>query len=81
MLLDPLTGRGEEATLLAASLLGPDVPLAGGAAGDDLAMHACSVGTRGRSASDAVVIARVGVSVLSASEWPTGIPPSPGPSE
>ncbi|MEZ4372802.1 MAG: FIST N-terminal domain-containing protein [Polyangiaceae bacterium] len=59
MLLDPLTGRGEEATLLAASLLGPDVPLAGGAAGDDLAMTSCEVGVPGHAGSDAVAIARV----------------------
>src|ERR1700684_3839760 len=38
LLLDPLAGNGEEATLAAASLLGPNVPLAGGAAGDDLRM-------------------------------------------
>ncbi|MCA9629155.1 MAG: FIST C-terminal domain-containing protein [Myxococcales bacterium] len=59
LLLDPLTGRGEEATLLAASLLGPDVPLAGGAAGDDLAMASCLVGLPGRTLSDAVVTARI----------------------
>ncbi len=59
MLLDPLTGRGEEATLLAAGLLGPDVPLAGGAAGDDLAMRACEVGLPGHCQTNAVVIARL----------------------
>ncbi|MCA9606709.1 MAG: hypothetical protein KC619_13985, partial [Myxococcales bacterium] len=32
VLLDPLSGTGEEATLIAASVLGPDVRLAGGAA-------------------------------------------------
>src|ERR1041384_7996114 len=43
LLLDPLAGNGEEATLVAASLLGNDVPLAGGAAGDDLKMAAAHV--------------------------------------
>lgn len=59
MLLDPLTGKGEEATLLAAALLGPDVPMAGGAAGDDLAMKHCEVAVPGQVASDAVVFARL----------------------
>ncbi len=36
LLLDPLAGNGEEATLIASSMLGADVRLAGGAAGDDL---------------------------------------------
>jgi methyl-accepting chemotaxis protein len=57
LLLDPLAGNGEEATLTAASLLGPGVPLAGGAAGDDLQMKATYL-ARGREAtSDAAVIA------------------------
>src|SRR5262249_55493125 len=36
LLVDPLAGNGEEATLIASSLLGENVRLAGGAAGDDL---------------------------------------------
>jgi methyl-accepting chemotaxis protein len=56
MLLDPLAGCGEEATLLAATLLGDDVRLAGGAAGDDLAMRATQVALGNRAAEDAVVI-------------------------
>jgi methyl-accepting chemotaxis protein len=59
MLLDPLAGRGEEATLLAATLLGDDVRLAGGAAGDDLQMRATTVSCGPRAASDAVAIALV----------------------
>ncbi len=57
LLLDPLAGNGEEATLLAASLLGEGVRLAGGAAGDDLAMRRTQVACGGRAASDAVVVA------------------------
>src|SRR5579859_7302031 len=54
LLLDPLAGNGEEATLLAASMLGEDVRLAGGAAGDDLSMRATHVALGSRTASDAV---------------------------
>src|SRR6185369_1037793 len=57
LLLDPLAGNGEEATLIAASLIGADVRLAGGAAGDDLAMKETRVSLGGRAASDAVVVA------------------------
>jgi methyl-accepting chemotaxis protein len=59
MLLDPLTGVGEEATLIAGSLLGPDVPLAGGAAGDDLKMSRTEVGLGARVETNAVVLAMV----------------------
>lgn len=61
MLLDPLSGNGEEATLIAAATLGGDAPvrLAGGAAGDDLGMKATHVGLGERVASDAVVIASI----------------------
>jgi methyl-accepting chemotaxis protein len=57
MLLDPLAGNGEEAALAAASLLGPDVPLAGGAAGDDLHMKETLLACGSDASSDAVVIA------------------------
>jgi methyl-accepting chemotaxis protein len=57
LLLDPLAGNGEEATLAAASLLGPDVPLAGGAAGDDLHMKETQVACGRDARSDAVVTA------------------------
>jgi methyl-accepting chemotaxis protein len=57
LLLDPLAGNGEEATLLAASMLGDGVRLAGGAAGDDLAMKATYVALGPHAASDAVVVA------------------------
>lgn len=57
LLLDPLAGNGEEATLLVSALLGGDVRLAGGAAGDDLAMKATLVGHGERVAGDALVVA------------------------
>jgi len=59
LLLDPLAGNGEEATLVAASLLGNDVPLAGGAAGDDLRMAATEVAWGTQALSDAVVVAQI----------------------
>ncbi|MEO8876316.1 MAG: FIST N-terminal domain-containing protein [Polyangiaceae bacterium] len=57
LLLDPLSGNGEETTLAAAALLGEGVRLAGGAAGDDLRMKSTEVALGGEAASDAVVIA------------------------
>jgi methyl-accepting chemotaxis protein len=57
LLLDPLAGNGEEATLIASSLLGEGVRLAGGAAGDDLKMQATHVGLNDWAASDALVVA------------------------
>ncbi len=61
ILLDPLSGRGEEAALIAAELLSKDgpVPLAGGAAGDDLAMRATEVALGTRVCGDALVIATI----------------------
>jgi methyl-accepting chemotaxis protein len=59
LLLDPLSGTGEEATLAAGSLLGPAVPLAGGAAGDDLHMTRTELACGRDSASDAVVVALI----------------------
>ena len=56
LLLDPLAGNGEEATLIAASLLGGGVRLAGGAAGDDLHMKATHVACGDRASSDAVAV-------------------------
>ncbi len=55
--LDALSGVSEEVTLLAADALGGEVRLAGGAAGDDLAMKAPLVGLGGDSGADSVVIA------------------------
>lgn len=55
MLLDPLSGAGEEAVLAAAALLGPGMRMAGGAAGDDLAMRATRVALGSDVAGDAVV--------------------------
>jgi methyl-accepting chemotaxis protein len=57
LLLDPMAGNGEETTLLASSALGPNVPLAGGAAGDDLRMLQTFVAAGSAAASDAAVIA------------------------
>jgi len=57
ILLDPLAGNGEEATLMAASHLGDDIRLAGGAAGDDLKMSRTTVSFGERVESDAFVAA------------------------
>ncbi|MBS2030641.1 MAG: FIST C-terminal domain-containing protein [Deltaproteobacteria bacterium] len=59
MLVDPLSGRGEEAVLVAAGILGDSARLAGGAAGDDLAMKSTHVALDGTVASDAVVLAAI----------------------
>jgi hypothetical protein len=59
LLLDPLAGNGEEVTLLTASQLGVDEPLAGGAAGDDLHMRSTVVSCGTEAASNAVVIAQI----------------------
>lgn len=67
LLLDPLSGNGEEASLLATTLLGPTVKLAGGAAGDDLQFKRAVVGHGTRVTTDAAVVA-----VLS-SKKPLGI--------
>lgn len=67
MLLDPLSGAGEEATLLASAHLGPTVRLAGGAAGDDLKFAETLVGAGRAVGPDQVVIARI------ASKVPLGI--------
>jgi methyl-accepting chemotaxis protein len=56
MLIDPLAGNVEEATLLAASMLG-EVRIAGGAAGDDLQMRRATVSCGATVASDAIVVA------------------------
>lgn len=57
LLLDPLAGNGEETTLITASLLGPNVRLAGGSAGDDFHMAATHVAAFGTVVPDAAVIA------------------------
>lgn len=63
LLLDPLSGQGEEATLLAATLLeheyGNPIRLVGGAAGDDLSMTSALVGLGDRVTSDAIAIAMI----------------------
>jgi methyl-accepting chemotaxis protein len=58
-LLDPFAGNGEETALLIAEKLGPDQPLVGGAAGDDLAMKRTVVACGEQSDTDAVVIAQI----------------------
>jgi methyl-accepting chemotaxis protein len=58
VLLDPLSGVGEEAALLVSERLG-DVQIAGGAAGDDLAMKATTVAFGERGSSDAIVVAQL----------------------
>ena len=59
LLLDPLAGRSEEVTLWAGSLLGEGVALAGGAAGDDLAMAETFIACGREHGSNAVVIAEI----------------------
>lgn len=61
MLLDPLSGRSEEATLLAAALLEHESPvrLVGGAAGDDLSMTKTFVGVGPDIGSDAIALAMI----------------------
>jgi methyl-accepting chemotaxis protein len=72
LLLDALSGRGEEAALLTAAMLGPDVKLAGGAAADDLKMVETTVALGGDAASDAMVVAII------ASQQPLGVGVSHG---
>ena len=67
VLLDPLSGNGEEAALLASMSLGPTVRLAGGAAGDDLAFKQTLVACGTQVAQDAMVVA------VLASRRPLGI--------
>jgi methyl-accepting chemotaxis protein len=59
LLLDPLAGKSEEATLLLSALLGEDVPVAGGAAGDDLNLKATHVGLNEQVLSDGLVVAEI----------------------
>lgn len=59
VLLDPLAGRSEEATLLVSALLGEDVRVAGGAAGDDLKMQAAFVGLNDQVFTDGLVVAEI----------------------
>lgn len=56
LMLDPFAGNGEEVSLLTAGYLGPDVPLAGGAAGDDLEMKHTEVALGTSAATDAMVV-------------------------
>jgi methyl-accepting chemotaxis protein len=59
LLMDGLVGLGEEVTLLVASALGPDVPIAGGTAGDDWKVVETLVGLGGQASSDALVVALI----------------------
>ena len=56
LLLDALSGNAEETVLLTAGALGGDLRLAGGAAGDDLAMKATHIALGTKVAKDAVVV-------------------------
>lgn len=58
LLLDPLAGVSEEVALLTAEELG-DIPLAGGAAGDDLHMKETTVAFGTETATDAVVVVQL----------------------
>ncbi|MFO0659049.1 MAG: FIST N-terminal domain-containing protein [Polyangiaceae bacterium] len=57
LLVDPLAGNGEEATLIAAAILGEGVKLAGGAAGDDLKMERTEISLGATVHSDAFALA------------------------
>lgn len=57
LLLDPMSGNGEETVLLATTLLGPQVRLAGGAAGDDLKFALGEVACGTEVSGDATVVA------------------------
>ncbi len=58
-LLDPLAGNGEEVVMMLSEELGPETPLAGGAAGDDLHMKETRVACGDRVGSDALVVAQI----------------------
>ncbi|MFO0561243.1 MAG: FIST N-terminal domain-containing protein [Polyangiales bacterium] len=57
LILDPLAGHAEEAALLLAMKLGDRARIAGGAAGDDLAMKRTLVGCNATVTHDAAVVA------------------------
>jgi methyl-accepting chemotaxis protein len=59
LLLDPLSGNGEEVTLLIAACVGADEVLVGGAAGDDLQMKSTHVALGAVAAGDSLVFARI----------------------
>lgn len=56
LLVDGLAGVGEEVTLLVAGALGPDVPIAGGMAGDDWKIRETLVGVGDCVAGGALVV-------------------------
>lgn len=57
ILLDPLSSNAEETTLSVSAALGPDTPLVGGAAADDLQMVSTEVGLGRDAQRDALVVA------------------------
>ncbi|MBI1954593.1 MAG: FIST C-terminal domain-containing protein [Proteobacteria bacterium] len=57
MLLDALSGQSEEAVMLAATFLGGEIPIAGGAAADDLTFDSVSVSLDDQVEKDALVLA------------------------
>ncbi len=59
VLVDGLSGMGEEVTLITAGMLGESVRLAGGAAGDDLQMKATYVACNETVVSDGLMVAKI----------------------
>ncbi|HNO68341.1 MAG TPA: FIST N-terminal domain-containing protein, partial [Pseudomonadota bacterium] len=59
LLLDPLSGSSEEATLITAALMGFDLRLAGAAAGDDLALKSTQVALGNQVISDGTIVATI----------------------
>ena len=59
LFIDGLAGAGEEATLSLAMKLGPEVLIAGGAAGDDWKVKHTHVAVGGKAASDAAVVVTI----------------------
>jgi methyl-accepting chemotaxis protein len=78
LLVDSIAGHGEEVSLLVASRLGVDDVLAGGGAGDDLAMRSSEVALGDHVGRDALAVAyvfsqqRLGVGVAHGYEPITG---------
>jgi len=56
MLIDALSGKGEDVCAAAVLALGPTVRFAGGAAGDNLTFNNCSVFHNGTASKDAVAL-------------------------
>lgn len=59
VMVDGLSGMGEEVTLITAGMLGESVRLAGGAAGDDLQMKQTFVACNDQVVSDGLMVAKI----------------------